>query len=79
MSNIKLYLDYVNNFLTVEKFAEHYGLSLVDAEKIIRQGRKEHESKVSYAKLSKALKTNDFNSFQNVFSVMVKNAIKGAK
>jgi len=36
---IELYLDYVNNFGTVERFAEHYGLSKDGANLIINQGR----------------------------------------
>lgn len=35
----ELYLDYVNNFVTVERFAEHYGLSIDGANLIINQGR----------------------------------------
>ena len=39
-SDIKdMYLDYFNNFLTIEKFAEHYGISKEQAKKIISQGR----------------------------------------
>lgn len=34
-----LYLEYVNNFITVEKFAEHYQLHTWQAEKIINLGR----------------------------------------
>ena len=34
-----MYLDFVNNFLTVERFAEHYGLDYYDAEWIIEQGK----------------------------------------
>lgn len=30
-----LYLDYVNNFLTVEKWAEHHQLEMATAERII--------------------------------------------
>ena len=37
-----LYLDYVNNFLTVQGFADHHGLPLNEAEDIINQGRKYH-------------------------------------
>ena len=29
------YLDYVNNFLTVERFAEYYNMSIQEAEKFI--------------------------------------------
>jgi hypothetical protein len=34
-----MYLDFVNNFLTIECFAEHYGLDYFDAEWIIEQGK----------------------------------------
>lgn len=33
------YLDYVNNFLTVEKFAEHYGISEKEALNLIQGQR----------------------------------------
>lgn len=35
-----IYLDYVNNFLTVERFAEHHGLYKHEAETLIKLGRK---------------------------------------
>lgn len=31
-----LYLDWVNNYLTVEKFAEHHGLYVPEAEALIK-------------------------------------------
>lgn len=43
MTNEEMYLDWVNNFLTIDVFAEHYGLTLNDASIIIYEGRKEHE------------------------------------
>ena len=36
---IGLYLDYANNFLTVENFAEYYGLTISEANQIINVGR----------------------------------------
>lgn len=36
----ELYLDYVNNFLTVSRFAEYYGMTEEHAEEIIYVGRK---------------------------------------
>lgn len=36
---VELYLDYRNNFLTMEAFASHYGLSFETATKIIECGR----------------------------------------
>lgn len=32
----KIYLEYLNSFLTIERFAEHYGISTDNAEKLIR-------------------------------------------
>jgi hypothetical protein len=32
------YLDWVNNYLTIEVFAEHRGLSIVEAEALIKLG-----------------------------------------
>ena len=40
--NIKLFLDYLNNFLTVSAFADYYGFSTKQANKIIKTGRNEH-------------------------------------
>lgn len=35
----EMYADYLNNFLTVEKFAEYYGISLRLANDIVDMGR----------------------------------------
>ena len=42
MTNEPLYLDYWNNFLTVDAFAEHYGYTLEQANEIINAGRMEN-------------------------------------
>ncbi len=42
----RLYLDYVNDYLTVEVFAEHHGLSVPDASLVIEAGRRLHEQYV---------------------------------
>lgn len=36
---IELYLDWLNNFLTVEAFAAYHGFSVYQANKIIQLGR----------------------------------------
>jgi hypothetical protein len=36
---INMYLDYVNNFLTVEKFAEHYQITTEKAQTILSIGK----------------------------------------
>ena len=36
------YLDWVNNFITVQGYADHYGLPLEKAEKRITIGRRLH-------------------------------------
>lgn len=40
-----MYLDYVNNFITVSKFADHYGITENEANIIIDAGRKISENK----------------------------------
>ena len=37
-----LYLDWFNNYLSVEVFAEHYQIAVEDAKKIISIGRSIH-------------------------------------
>lgn len=39
-----LYLDYFNNYLSVEKYAEHNGLTTEQAEAVLRLARSVHES-----------------------------------
>ena len=34
-----LYIDWVNNFLTVPRFAQHYGLTEAQAHRVINAGR----------------------------------------
>jgi len=38
------FLDWFNNYLTVEKFAEHYEITVKDAQALIDMGRVYHES-----------------------------------
>ncbi len=40
-----LYLSYVNDFLTVERFSEYYNISIEKANKIINLGRKLNNAK----------------------------------
>lgn len=44
--DIYFYLDYVNNFLTVTRFAEYHQFSLELANEIIEKGKAEHELRV---------------------------------
>lgn len=41
---IEMYLDYRNNYLTVEKFAEHNGLSEIHGHRLIALAREVFES-----------------------------------
>jgi len=41
-----IYLDWFNNFLTVDRFAEHYGMTPDTASELIESGRRAHESMV---------------------------------
>jgi hypothetical protein len=43
---IEFYLDWFNNYLTVEKIAEHHGLDVDDAKALIRMGRYMHHRHV---------------------------------
>lgn len=36
---VSMYLDWLNNFLSVEAFAAHYGISVAVATQIIEAGR----------------------------------------
>ena len=40
----ELYLDYFNDYLTVEKFAEHNGLTISQANTLINIGREINQS-----------------------------------
>ena len=44
----ELYLDWVNNFLTVAYFAEYYDISESEAQEVINSGRKIHERTVEF-------------------------------
>lgn len=35
----KMYIDYFNNFLTVERFAEYYNIEIDKAQRVINLGR----------------------------------------
>ncbi len=45
-SLIALYLDWVNNWLTLSAMADHYGFDPVDLDQLIHIGRKAHEAEV---------------------------------
>jgi len=45
-----LYLDWVNNFLSIEIFAEYYGLDDDDAKALLEIAKKSHEQRVEYSK-----------------------------
>jgi len=36
----EMYLDYYNNFISTQRFAEYYNLSIEEAEIIIEEGRR---------------------------------------
>jgi hypothetical protein len=42
---IEIYLDWVNNFISLDKFAEHYGLNEIDAHYIVDLGRELNEQR----------------------------------
>lgn len=54
---INFYLDYFNNYLTVHKLAEDYGITYTEANTLINAGRKYHHEQVDSKKLTN-LKTS---------------------
>lgn len=42
----KVFLDWFNNFLTIARFAEHYGVDEETASHMIEAGRAIHEQRV---------------------------------
>lgn len=62
-----MYLDYVNNFLTVGKFASYYGISEEKANRLINLGRKIHNRTSKYWKIAENvdnyIKENRYNLF----------------
>jgi len=45
----EMYLDWVNNFLTVDVFASYYNLTLEQAHYVIGSGKQYHESQIEGA------------------------------
>lgn len=39
---IKIYLEWRNDFLTIDYFAEHYGITKTEAKQLIKMGKKYH-------------------------------------
>lgn len=50
------YLDYVNNYLTMERFAEHNGLDIDQADVLLEIGKALHEQYVSEQKSTEVFK-----------------------
>ena len=48
-----VYLEWVNNFLTIERFAEYYGLDEADAKQLLAIAKKSHEQRVEYLQFLK--------------------------
>jgi len=46
---ITLYLDWVNNWLTLSVMAEHYGIDPIDLDQLIHIGRKLHNESIQEA------------------------------
>ena len=59
--NRTLYLEYVNNWLTVHAFAEHYGMTDLEALNVINRGRIDHEKSVTWANTPKPASWYDEN------------------
>lgn len=44
----KLYLDFVNNYITIAVFAEHNALTIDEAIDLLKKGQKFHEDGVAW-------------------------------
>ena len=49
----EFYLSFVNDFITLGRFAEYHNLDIDDAETLIKLGKKYHERQVELNKLNK--------------------------
>ena len=50
------FLDFFNNYMTIEEYAEHNEISTADAKKLIDVGRKYHEKHVKLCRQAGATK-----------------------
>ena len=50
------FLDFFNNYMTIEEYAEDNEISTADAKKLIDAGRKYHEKHVKLCRVVKELK-----------------------
>ena len=48
MNYQEYYLDYLNNWLTVDRFAEYYNMTITQAYYAINKGRVLHQDKFGY-------------------------------
>lgn len=49
---INFYLDWVNNFASLSRVAEHYSITESEADQLIDMGRKYHEENVARLKMA---------------------------
>ena len=56
-----MYLDYLNNFITINGFAEHHNITRVQAIAAITAGKKEHENLIARRKQNNMIR----NHFDN--------------
>jgi hypothetical protein len=61
----EMYLDYVNNFLSVSRFAEYYNISERQANSIIESGRKYAKEDGYYARGGKVFYKDLFEDYEN--------------
>ena len=51
----EMYLDWLNNFISTEKFSEHYNLGMAETENILDRGRKVQEEINEYIEYTKTI------------------------
>lgn len=50
-----MYLDWLNNFISTDKFREHYDLGMAETENILDRGRKVQEEINEYVEYTKTI------------------------
>jgi hypothetical protein len=51
----EMYLEWLNNFISTEKFSEHYNLGMAETENILDRGRKVQEEINEYIEYTKTI------------------------
>ena len=74
-----MYLDYINNFLTVEKFAEYYNLTIEQANEVIEQGEIKHAEYIFNIQNKRFITIHNIGGIENKQFSIVRGNIENNK